>query len=613
MTRKTAGAWLVLLLTVLVSFRLHAQVGYDRLLGAAKEARNWLVYSGGYFSNRYSELTQITTANAKNLELSWMYQAAVAGAWQTTPLVVDGIMYLTQRPNDVVALDARTGRVFWIYRHPPTPDQIVCCGANNRGLAILGDTLYMGTLDAHLVAINAKSGRPIWNTQVAESKAGYSLTLAPLAVKDKIIVGVGGGEYGIRGFVAAFDARTGREAWRFYTIPAPGEPGGDSWKPCPAAATTYCDPEAWKHGGGSVWVTGSFDASLNLTYWGVGNAGPDWNNEQRPGDNLYTDSVVALDADTGRLKWHYQFTPNDRYDYDSVQVPVLADITWRGAPLKAMMWANRNGNYYCSSGDGRFLVGKPPVKELDGHLRRARASAPDVEAARHDVAGQSGRHELVLAVLQPPHRPLLHPGLGRLRDDLRRHGGRISGRAEFRRRRQPAVRAGPGRPGRAGDPARSHQQLDRGGGERRRAGARCRQRRAEVEVCDDRRDRQRYPHDGLGSAVHRRARRIFPGAGRPDRHAALEGQSRRADRERTDHVRGGRKTVRRDHRRPLAVRVYPARVADATVLLGKKPGRAGEPSHETDARARRCARGGGLAGCAVASRCGRQLDGPAHA
>jgi alcohol dehydrogenase (cytochrome c) len=342
---------------------LSAQVSPDRIQNAAREPQNWLTYSGGYESNRYSTLSQITPANAKNLELTWMYQGAVAGAWQTTPLVVDGVMYLTQRPNDVVALDAKTGRVFWIYRYPPPESQIVCCGANNRGLAILGDTLYMGTLDAHLVAIDAKTGRPIWNTKVAESKSGYSLTLAPLAVKDEIIVGVGGGEYGIRGFVAAYNARSGGELWRFYTIPAPDEAGGDTWQKCPQSQGSYCDSEAWKHGGGSVWVTGSYDPALNLTYWGVGNAGPDWNNEQRPGDNLYTDSVVALDADTGRLKWHYQFTPHDRYDYDSVQVPVLADITWRGAPLKAMVWANRNGNFYVLDREtGRFLVGKPFVK-----------------------------------------------------------------------------------------------------------------------------------------------------------------------------------------------------------------------------------------------------------
>jgi len=183
MTRRATAAALVLLLAAAMSYRVQAQIGYDRLLNAAKEPRNWLIYSGGYFSNRYSALTQITPANAKNLELKWMYQAAVAGAWQTTPLVVDGIMYLTQRPNDVVALDAKTGRVFWIYRHQLDPTQIVCCGSNNRGLAILGDTLYMGTLDAHLIAIDTKSGRPVWNTRVADNKAGYSVTLAPLVTE----------------------------------------------------------------------------------------------------------------------------------------------------------------------------------------------------------------------------------------------------------------------------------------------------------------------------------------------------------------------------------------------------------------------------------------------
>ncbi|HEY7288727.1 MAG TPA: PQQ-dependent dehydrogenase, methanol/ethanol family [Vicinamibacterales bacterium] len=361
--RRTAAACVAVVLLAAAGFTVHAQVGADRLLNAAKEPRNWLTYSGGYFSNRYSLLTQITPANVKNLEMRWMYQAAAAGAWQTTPLVVDGVMYLTQRPNDVVALDARTGRVFWIYRHPLAPNQIVCCGANNRGLAILGDTLFMGTLDAHLVAIDARSGHPLWDTKVATSDAGYSLTLAPLVVHDRVIVGVGGGEYGIRGFVAAYEARSGKELWRFYTIPGPGDAGFETWKLCPEKSEKYCDPEAWKHGGGSVWVTGSYDADLNLTYWGVGNAGPDWNNEQRPGDNLYTDSVVALDADTGKLRWHYQFTPHDRYDYDSVQIPVLADITWRGTPVKAMIWANRNGNFYVLERQtGRFLVGRPFVK-----------------------------------------------------------------------------------------------------------------------------------------------------------------------------------------------------------------------------------------------------------
>jgi alcohol dehydrogenase (cytochrome c) len=359
MANRTAYAILALALAA----RAQSTVGYDRLLKAIGEPQNWLTYGGDYFSNHYSGLNQITSANARNVNLAWVYQSAVAGSWESTPLVVDGIMYVTQRPNDVVALDAATGRVFWIYHYENSGEIRVCCGANNRGVAVLGDRVFMGTLDAHLVAIDAKSGRLLWNTKVADSKAGYSVTVAPLAVKDRVIIGMGGGEFGIRGFIAAFDAATGKEVWKFHTIPGPGEPGHETWEDCPPNSASYCDPEAWKHGSGSVWVTGSFDPGLNLTYWGVGNIGPDYNPEQRPGDGLYTASVVALDADTGKLRWHYQFTPHDRYDYDSVQVPVLADITWRGAPLKAMLWANRNGNFYVlDRATGKFLMGKPFVK-----------------------------------------------------------------------------------------------------------------------------------------------------------------------------------------------------------------------------------------------------------
>ena len=360
-----------LLFSVVAAFLSLAELGLqaqipvapDRLLNAPKEPQNWLLYGGDYSSNRYSGLTQITPANVKNLNMTWTYQSPTSGSWQATPLVADGIMYLTQRPNDVVALDAVTGRVFWMYRYNNASEIGVCCGANNRGLAILGDTLFMGTLDAHLVAIDTKSGMPIWKTKVADSKLGYSLTVAPLAIKDRVIVGLGGGEFGIRGAIAAFDAKTGKELWRFHTIPGPGEPGHETWEPCPPNPATYCDSEAWTHGGASVWVTGSYDPALNLTYWGLGNAGPDYNGDQRPGDNLYTCSVVALDLDTGKLKWHYQFTPHDVYDYDSVQVPVLADITFQGAPLKAMLWANRNGNFYVLNREtGKFMLGKPFVK-----------------------------------------------------------------------------------------------------------------------------------------------------------------------------------------------------------------------------------------------------------
>ncbi len=324
----------------------------ERLLRAADEPQNWLTYSGGYASQRHSLLKQIELGNVKNLELKWILPDQVFGAWQSTPIVVNGIMYVTQRPNDVLAIDAKTGRVFWQYRYTVSPDARVCCGSNNRGVAVLGDMLYTGTLDAHLVALDATTGHPVWNVTVADPKLGYSITMAPLVVKDRVLVGVGGGEYGIRGFVAAFDARTGKEIWRFYTIPGPGEAGHETWT-----------GDAWKTGGGSLWVTPSYDPATNLTFWGVGNPGPDWNAELRPGDNLYTDSVVALDADTGKLQWHFQFSPNDTYDYDSVQVAVLADLNWRGTPTKAMLWANRNGFFYVlDRTNGRFLFGTPFVK-----------------------------------------------------------------------------------------------------------------------------------------------------------------------------------------------------------------------------------------------------------
>ena len=353
---------LALMLSGVLFASLSAQVPFERLREASGEPQSWLTYSGGYFSQRYSELDQITPDNIEDLALEWVYQTPVAGPWQATPLVVDGVMYLTQRPNDIVALDARTGRVFWIYRYPTPPNHRACCGANNRGVAVLGDKVFMATLDAHVVAIDATTGGELWNVGVADMELAYAFTLAPLAIKDKVLVGSTGGDQGIRGFVAALDAETGEEVWRFYTIPGPGEPGHETWEPCPPTPTTYCDPEAWKHGGGSAWLTGSYDPELNLTYWGIGNPGPDFNRVQRHGDNLYTSSVVALDADTGEIRWHFQFTPDDPYDYDAVQIPVLADITRNNTQFKVMLWANRNGFYYVlDRATGRFLSGRPFV------------------------------------------------------------------------------------------------------------------------------------------------------------------------------------------------------------------------------------------------------------
>ena len=349
MTRRIA---ILLSLVSLASSALHSQVSFDRLVRAADEPQNWLMYSGTYSGQRYSPLRQVDAANVKNLEMKWVFQAQSLNSFSATPLVVDGVMYLTQAPNDVVALDARTGRVFWTYHYNPSPGRLCCRGLVNRGVAILGDTLFMATVDAHLLGIDAKTGNVLWKTKVAEAKLSYAMTLAPLVVKDKVVVGVAGGEYGIRGFIAAYDAHSGREAWRFHTIPGPGEPGHDTWT-----------GDTWEHGGASVWVTGSYDPDLNLTYWGVGNPGPDFNAAQREGDNLYSDSVVALDGDTGKLKWHFQFTPHDPYDYDSTQVPVLVDANWNGSPRKLMLWGNRNGFFYVlDRTNGRFLLGRPYAK-----------------------------------------------------------------------------------------------------------------------------------------------------------------------------------------------------------------------------------------------------------
>jgi alcohol dehydrogenase (cytochrome c) len=372
------GLWIVGLIGCITPV-LWAQVSFDRILAAGNEPQNWLTYSGSTMSQRYSTLAQVTPANVKSLELQWMFQARSLEKYEATPLVVDGILYTVQAPNSVVALDAVTGRVFWTYAYVPARAARPCCGAVNRGLAILGDTLFMGTIDAHLIALDAKSGKPIWNVTVAKAAAGYALTHAPLVIKDKVIVGTAGGEYGIRGFLAAYEAKTGKEAWRFYTIPGKGEPGNETWK-----------GDSWQHGGASVWVTGSYDPALNLTYWGIGNPGPDWNGDMRDGDNLYSDCVVALDPDTGKLKWYFQFTPHDTLDYDSVQVPVLADMEWQGQPRKVMLWANRNGFYYVLDRvTGQFLTGKPFAavnwaKGLDekGRPMRVNGIEPTVEGQR---------------------------------------------------------------------------------------------------------------------------------------------------------------------------------------------------------------------------------------
>jgi alcohol dehydrogenase (cytochrome c) len=327
-------------------------VTYERLLQAAREPQNWLMYSGAYNSQRHSPLTQITTANAQDLVLKWVFQSRSLEKSEVTPLVVDGTMYTVQSPNDVIALNAATGKTLWTYTYRPDPDARNCCGKLTRGLAIQGDTIFLASFDAHMIAIDAKTGKEIWNTVGGDPKRGEAFTHAPLVVKDKVIAGTAGGEFGVRGFIAAWDVNTGKEVWRFNTVPGPGEPGNETW-----------GGDSWIHGGAPIWVTGSYDPETNLTYWGTGNPGPDWDGRSRPGDNLYSCSVIALDVDTGKLKWHYQFSPHNEFDWDSTQVPVLIDADWQGRPRKLMLWANRNGMFYVlDRTTGEFLKGQPFVK-----------------------------------------------------------------------------------------------------------------------------------------------------------------------------------------------------------------------------------------------------------
>src|SRR5262245_21549253 len=327
-------------------------ISYDRLLQAAREPQNWLMYSGNYMSQRHSPLTQITTGNAQDLVLKWVFQSRSLEKSEVTPLVVDGTMYTVQSPNDVIALNAATGRTLWTYTYRPDPAARNCCGKLTRGLAILGDTIFLASFDARMIAIDAKTVKELWNTPGGDPKQGQAFTHAPLVIKDKVIAGTAGGEFGVRGFIAAWDVKTGKEVWRFNTVPGPGEPGNETW-----------GGDSWMHGGAPIWVTGSYDPDTNLTFWGTGNPGPDWDGRTRLGDNLYSCSVIALDADTGKLKWHYQFSPHNEFDWDSTQVPVLADMDWQGRPRKVMLWANRSGMYYVLDRvTGEFLEGGPFAK-----------------------------------------------------------------------------------------------------------------------------------------------------------------------------------------------------------------------------------------------------------
>jgi alcohol dehydrogenase (cytochrome c) len=319
-------------------------------LGANPET--WLHYSGDYSGQRHSPLTQITPSNAGQLAVQWAFQTGTLGKFETTPLLIDGVLYVTGPNNTAWAVDARTGRQIWRYSRDLPEGMNICCGRVNRGFAALGNRLYMATLDAHLLAFDMKTGAIVWDTVIDDYKKGYSATSAPLVVKDKVLTGIAGAEYGIRGFIDAYDAATGKRAWRFWTVPGPGEKGSETW-----------EGDSWERGGGSTWVTGTYDPALDLVYWGTGNPGPDLYGKDREGDNLYTDSVVALDPDTGERKWHYQFTPHDVHDWDATQVPVIADMSINGTRRRTLLVANRNGFFYTlDRTNGGVIVSRAFVK-----------------------------------------------------------------------------------------------------------------------------------------------------------------------------------------------------------------------------------------------------------
>jgi alcohol dehydrogenase (cytochrome c) len=330
-------------------------VTYERLSKADREPGNWLMYSSNYNSWRFSRLDQINTQNVNRLHVKWLYQARQEEKLETTPLVVDGIMYLTRPENEIHALDAQTGRVLWTYTHRNPPRTFNCCGKVNRGLAILGNRLFMNTLDMHILAVDAKSGRELWKTKIYDhtTAGGYAATGAPMALNGKVIVGMAGGERGVSGFLDAYDSETGKRLWRFNTIPQPGEPNFGTWA-----------GDSWKTGGAATWNSGAYDPELNLVYWGTSNPWPDYNGDFRAGDNLYSCSVIALNADTGKLKWHYQFTPHDLHDWDATQIPLLLNGEFRGKARKLMAWANRNGFFYLLDRDtGEFLLANNFVKQ----------------------------------------------------------------------------------------------------------------------------------------------------------------------------------------------------------------------------------------------------------
>ncbi|WGR93192.1 methanol/ethanol family PQQ-dependent dehydrogenase [Bradyrhizobium sp. ISRA443] len=338
-------------LVILASYGASAQTT-EQLVKGATDTSNVLNYGMGYNLQRFSTLNQINKDTIKNLVPVWNYSLNDDRSEESQPLVYQGVIYLTTH-NATIAVDAKTGKQIWKSKveYPAETPRIVCCGIINRGAALYDGKVFRTTLDANVIALDAKTGKELWRQKAADIKEGYSMTVAPLVADGVVITGISGAEFGTRGFIDGWDPATGKRLWRTYSIPTPDEPGGDTWK-----------GDTWKLGGGSTWITGSYDPELNTVYWGIGNPGP-FNAAVRPGDNLYTCSVLALDPKTGKIKWHYQFSPNNPFDYDSVAEMVLADMNVEGKPTKVLMDANRNGFFYVlDRTNGKLLAANPYVK-----------------------------------------------------------------------------------------------------------------------------------------------------------------------------------------------------------------------------------------------------------
>ncbi len=361
---KVPGSVLVAVIAALLGLSTWGQqtsssststgVSADDLL-ATPIGANWTSYNGDYTGRRYSALREINTTNVIQLRAAWVFQPGTSQNLEATPIVVRGVMFMTSA-NDVFALDARTGRQLWRYSRPVSPGLLDDAAAHkNRGVALWQNSVFAETDDAHLVALDARSGSLLWDVEYADKTKHYGATSAPLVVKDEVVVGTSGGDSGVRGFLAAFDAATGKKKWHRWTIPAPGEFGSESWP-----------GDSYLHGGATAWMPGTYDPELNTLYWTTSNAAPDFVGDSRPGDDLYSACVLALDADTGEIKWYFQFTPHDLYDYDATETPVLVDKSENGATKHLLLQANRNGFFYLlDRTHGKFLRATPFVTKLN--------------------------------------------------------------------------------------------------------------------------------------------------------------------------------------------------------------------------------------------------------